>query len=1060
MVLAIPFSGIATDVSPRINGGTTATPMTVTGAKVASNVTPSLIANNYGDCLYFDGTNDSMWVESDSQVDFGTGDFTIEIWINPTDITHERHLPIIQNGNTASNNYYDWRLYFNNHGYGNSVVWFEAECGGTDITVESKTIINTYVWTHIAVTRESGTFKLYMNGILEDTDSGTSNAIDTDRGTNLELGFNDLGSAGDTFYKGYYQDLRIYKGVAKYKHNFLPGSAFPHILHDSPSGYPRTTELAPKKFGGCVGFGPWVSETGPILTGSASELNITSDTQSFTIEAWINPYAIQPQSPAHDYRYVSILSQGQVYASFGFTDTGVLRWYTYDGTAHYVNSRNNLIQLGTWQHVAVVSNSGAIKLYHNGLQVASGTLQDPSGGQSDGIHIGNADLSFQSDAYLGFISNLRVTSTAVYTSEFTPSSEPLTNITGTKLLCCQDPESATAAAVATGALSAAGHVSPNPNNPFDTNINIVQGESSNYATINDNDPWYNLTIARGALRVYSSSSDRHVRASFRMPEWGKWYWEMQAGTVASNGYLATGLYYRTGSLGASAIATAEGRYITASGLKGGAGGSSSSYGGGYDDGDYVSIAVDMDAGKIFAAINGVWCEASNPVTGANAMYDDLRTAYSDMAWFPVCCQWQAGNVGFFNFGQRPFRYTPPKGYQPLSANALGAQKNTANMEPGIPRPDKYFKVDDYAGTGATQRITGLNFQPDLVMLKKFSGGSDRSWQTYDAVRGATILMHNDSNNNDQTQGAGLTAFNRDGFTLSTDDGCNGSTSSPKYMYYCWKAGGGGGTTGGEFWKDDIKYASAAAAGMDGGDITPTGVSVGTKQGFSIVGYTGNGSNNQTISHGLGRTPALCIVKNRDEDVEWIVKHKMNTSNKIFYMDLTDGEDGATGSNHGIPADFSGTSTITLKTSSSNYNNVNKNSVKYIMYTWAEIPGFSSFGEYTGNDNDIGININIGFRPELLIIKKKSASENWCVMHNDTAMNDFATGSNCDHHLRFDNNSMDNTPGGSPPVSIDLLAQGFVHKDNSPQVNDTGTFVYMAWAKSPLNNLYGGQVIAR
>ena len=56
--------------------------------------------------------------------------------------------------------------------------------------------------------------------------------------------------------------------------------------------------------------------------------------------------------------------------------------------------------------------------------------------------------------------------------------------------------------------------------------------------------------------------------------------------------------------------------------------------------------------------------------------------------------------------------------------------------------------------------------------------------------------------------------------------------------------------------------------------------------------------------------------------------------------------------------------------------------------------------------------------------------------------------------------MDNTPGGSPPVSIDLLTQGFVHKDNNPQVNDSGTFVYMAWSKSPLNNLYGGQAIAR
>ena len=38
----------------------------------------------------------------------------------------------------------------------------------------------------------------------------------------------------------------------------------------------------------------------------------------------------------------------------------------------------------------------------------------------------------------------------------------------------------------------------------------------------------------------------------------------------------------------------------------------------------------------------------------------------------------------------------------------------------------------------------------------------------------------------------------------------------------------------------------------------------------------------------------------------------------------------------------------------NYNNVNKDTVKYIMYTWAEIPGFSSFGEYEGNNNDIGI----------------------------------------------------------------------------------------------------------
>ena len=68
------------------------------------------------------------------------------------------------------------------------------------------------------------------------------------------------------------------------------------------------------------------------------------------------------------------------------------------------------------------------------------------------------------------------------------------------------------------------------------------------------------------------------------------------------------------------------------------------------------------------------------------------------------------------------------------------------------------------------------------------------------------------------------------------------------MYYCWKAGGGGGTTGGEFWKDDIKYASAAAAGMDGGDITPTGVSATSSTG-TLYGtmWSGVDDSNSSIS---------------------------------------------------------------------------------------------------------------------------------------------------------------------------------------------------------------------
>ena len=40
-----------------------------------------------------------------------------------------------------------------------------------------------------------------------------------------------------------------------------------------------------------------------------------------------------------------------------------------------------------------------------------------------------------------------------------------------------------------------------------------------------------------------------------------------------------------------------------------------------------------------------------------------------------------------------------------------------------------------------------------------------------------------------------------------------------------------------------------AAGLNSGSLTVTGASIGTKQGFSIIKYTLNGSQNATFNHG-------------------------------------------------------------------------------------------------------------------------------------------------------------------------------------------------------------------
>ena len=76
--MAIPFAGIATDVSQFINGGTTGTPMTVTGATQNT----SFWGNYYASSLYFDGSNDEIVVSDATAFDVENGDFTAECWWN------------------------------------------------------------------------------------------------------------------------------------------------------------------------------------------------------------------------------------------------------------------------------------------------------------------------------------------------------------------------------------------------------------------------------------------------------------------------------------------------------------------------------------------------------------------------------------------------------------------------------------------------------------------------------------------------------------------------------------------------------------------------------------------------------------------------------------------------------------------------------------------------------------------------------------------------------------------------------------------------------------------
>ena len=147
-----------------------------------------------------------------------------------------------------------------------------------------------------------------------------------------------------------------------------------------------------------------------------------------------------------------------------------------------------------------------------------------------------------------------------------------------------------------------------------------------------------------------------------------------------------------------------------------------------------------------------------------------------------------------NFGQKPFKYAPPDGFQPL---------NTANTRPVsvISRPDQYVGIITYNGNGGTQNVSfgsTISFDgiPDLVWVKHRTRNQAHVW--YDSVRTAGTGKAFASNSagaegaqSDGTTYGYLSEFTRNGFTVidgsDAEDYVN--KSGAEYVAWCWKAGG-------------------------------------------------------------------------------------------------------------------------------------------------------------------------------------------------------------------------------------------------------------------------------
>mgnify|MGYP002623356700 CR=1 FL=1 len=533
-----------------------------------------------------------------------------------------------------------------------------------------------------------------------------------------------------------------------------------------------------------------------------------------------------------------------------------------------------------------------------------------------------------------------------------------------------------------------------------TNYTAASGNNGgNYCTLN---PLKNQTQTLKNGNLESNGTSGRSTGTLYVSS-GKFYWEFTAGTD----YTMSGIESSTSPYSASYPGENDQQYA----LYGNAGsgllyhnGSTSSFDG-FVSGDVIGVALDMDNGNLYFYKNGSAMNSGNAaVTGLTG------------SWTANC---RSGSGAFngdtvFNFGQRPFAYTPPTGYKSLCTTNLPdptiADGSTA-MDPVI-----------YTGAGGTQTISSLNFSPDFVWIKSRNIADQHC--LFDTVRGALARLQSNSTNVEASvnQYGSLTAFNSDGFTLTAGSSSSDQTHGSGNTYVAWTWDGG----------------TSTVSNTDG-SIT-SNVRANASAGFSIVTYTGTGSN-ATFGHGLNAAPELVIVKCRSHTQNWAVYSSYASgaatpAEEYAYLNSTNGW-----SSTNAGPFWNNTSPTNSVVHVGTDNDTNGSSRTYVAYCFAPVAGYSAFGSYTGNGNADGPFVFTGFRPRWILFKASSITGDWRLM--DTARDSYNP---ADSQL-YPNNS--DAEISSSSHDVDYLSNGFKVVTSSTAMNTSGaTYIWAAFAEHP------------
>ena len=311
-----------------------------------------------------------------------------------------------------------------------------------------------------------------------------------------------------------------------------------------------------------------------------------------------------------------------------------------------------------------------------------------------------------------------------------------------------------------------------------------------------------------------------------------------------------------------------------------------------------------------------------------------------------------------------------------------------------------FSTDVYTGNATARSITnGIDLSGEGGLVWGKSRSAYYHW-LYDTARGAEKpLVSNTNGAESSTSGAGLTAFNSDGFSLAASSWWNENQNNVEAVAWTFRK---------------------------------------APNFFDVVTYTGNGVNGRTVSHNLGSVPGMIIIKQTSASGEnWYVQHRYDTTKKLYLNTNAEASDGDDGFQNTAPT----SSVFTVA-----YNGTNKDGATYVAYVFGHdtsSDGMIQCGEFTTDSSgDYDGLDDLGFEPQWIMIKGYEHSgllTSWVVSDHVRGLH---TGANDKAVLP------DQSGAEFSQEMFDIGAEGFkVH--NFPNSSASGKFIYMAIRRGPM-----------